>query len=205
MKATIACHRASLFRRLLHRLARSIALVVVALAALATVFGGMGFGDELRAQTALSPAIDEDRIASHYGLDIWQTQQGLPSDAVLTIIQTSDGYIWVGTFNGLVRFDGSFFHVFNKANTPALISNSIIALFEDSRRALWIGVQEGGVVRYKDGVFTRFDEKNGLGNLIVRAFCEDSDGALLIGTNKGAYRLSENGVITEWLFNSACR
>ena len=191
MKPKTACLRAPLIRRLTMR-----SLAFIAILAALEMLGGALLG-----QTPRVGALDEDRIASHYGLDIWQTQQGLPSDAILTMIQTSDGYIWGGTFNGLVRFDGSFFHVFNKANTPALLNNSIIALFEDSRRALWIGVQEGGVVRYKDGVFTRFDEGSGLGSLIARSFCEDADGALLIGTNKGLYRVNNVGVVTERLFN----
>ena len=132
-----------------------------------------------------SLAIDKMRLRTQYDLDIWQTSQGLPSDAILTILQTSDGYIWAGTFNGLVRFDGITFTLFNRSNTPQIKNNSIITLFEDSRRVLWIGVQEGGLIRYEEGVFTHFGKKDGLPDDIVRSFAEDADGALLIGTNKG--------------------
>jgi ligand-binding sensor domain-containing protein len=88
-----------------------------------------------------------------YLVRTWQSKEGLPLNAVATITQTRDGYIWVGTYNGLARFDGVRFAVFNTGNTPALPNNRITALFEDANTNLWIGHETGEVTRYRDGSF----------------------------------------------------
>ncbi len=81
----------------------------------------------------------------------WQVEDGLPQTGVTAIVQTQDGYIWVGTHNGLVRFDGVRFKVFDTANTPQLQSSRITALFEDSEGNLWIGQETGELARYSSG------------------------------------------------------
>src|SRR5579863_3527224 len=65
-------------------------------------------------------ALDPVKAITQYVHDVWQTEAGLPQNSVLTIAQTLDGYLWLGTEEGLVRFDGSRFAVFDKSNTPAL-------------------------------------------------------------------------------------
>ena len=79
-----------------------------------------------------------------------RTAQGLPQDTVQAILQTRDGYIWLGTQEGLVRFDGLHFTVFDRQNTPALAHNNIQALCEMRDGALWIGTNRG-LVRYASG------------------------------------------------------
>lgn len=78
---------------------------------------------------------------SSYIVDVWGTEQGLPQSSVISITQTRDGYLWLGTLNGLVRFDGIQFTVFDENNTPELGSSRIVHLFEDSRGNLWIGTK----------------------------------------------------------------
>ncbi len=78
-------------------------------------------------------------------MDVWQTEQGLPENAVSAILQSNTGYLWIGTFNGLARFDGVRFVVFDSSNTPALRSGRITNLFEDEAGVLWIGEETGGV------------------------------------------------------------
>ena len=65
---------------------------------------------------------------ANYSIQVWQTEEGLPQNSVNTVIQTRDGYLWLGTFGGLVRFDGLRFTVFNGANTPEL-NNGVTSLF----------------------------------------------------------------------------
>ena len=72
------------------------------------------------------------------------------------MIQTRDGYLWVGTRDGLARFDGVKFTVFQAENNPGLESNDIRALYEDRSGQLWIGTFNGGVSRYRDGQFTGY-------------------------------------------------
>src|SRR5580765_2704254 len=63
--------------------------------------------------------------------DVWTTDQGLPQNTIQDIAQTADGYLWLATADGLVRFDGVHFTVFNSGNTPGLKSNRFTRLLED--------------------------------------------------------------------------
>ena len=86
-------------------------------------------------------------------MQVWQTDDGLPNDAVTSAVQTQDGYMWIGTFDGLARFDGQRFQVFNPVNTPALDDLRVISLFEDPRGVLWIGHETGAITLYRGGHF----------------------------------------------------
>lgn len=88
-----------------------------------------------------------------YFTRVWQVEDGLPQNGVTAVVQTQDGYIWVGTHNGLVRFDGVRFKVFDTGNTPQLQSSRITALFEDAEGNLWIGQETGELARYSAGRF----------------------------------------------------
>ena len=80
-----------------------------------------------------SPALDSNRSLKEFGHQAWLTENGLPQNTVQSIIQTRDGYLWIGTQEGLARFDGLNFTVFDKENTPAFKSNDIRFLYEDLR------------------------------------------------------------------------
>src|SRR5881394_315633 len=75
--------------------------------------------------------------------DQWGAMQGLPQSSVTAILRTSDGYLWLGTQGGLVRFDGVRFEVFSPSTHPGLRSSRIRALFEDRNKTLWIGTEDG--------------------------------------------------------------
>ena len=102
-----------------------------------------------RASASLDPA---DAITQYVQAN-WRTQSGLPENSVMAIAQTRDGYLWLGTESGLVRFDGTSFVTFDKLNTPLLKAGSVTALFTDRSGVLWIGTASGDVVRFVDGVF----------------------------------------------------
>src|ERR1700687_1417768 len=84
---------------------------------------------------------------AQYRFSSWTTDNGLPQNTVYDIRQTRDGYLWLTTFDGLVRFDGVRFTVFNKGNTPGLSSNRFLRLYEDARGDLWAGSEDGGGIR----------------------------------------------------------
>jgi ligand-binding sensor domain-containing protein len=92
--------------------------------------------------------------------DVWTVQDGLPQSSVNDIQQTRDGYLWLATYGGLVRFDGVRFVVFDRA-TPGVRSLRILALHEDRAGTLWAGTDDGMLLRYRDGRFTTFDRSNG--------------------------------------------
>jgi signal transduction histidine kinase/ligand-binding sensor domain-containing protein len=122
---------------------------------------------------------------SAFTIDTWDNERGLPSDTVITITQTRDGYLWLGTLYGLARFDGVRFTTFNEGNTPGLGSSRIIRLFEDREGRLWIGTDVGGIYVAKDGKVQSVELGQGprLGRLA--SICEDFRGALWFYTAKG--------------------
>ena len=91
--------------------------------------------------------------------------------------------------NGLVRFDGSRFRYYRRENTPALGADSVFCLTVTRDGTLWIGVEGGGLVRYRDGHFREFTALDGLSNNVVRAIFEDRDGLLWVGTDHGLFQL----------------
>jgi signal transduction histidine kinase/ligand-binding sensor domain-containing protein/DNA-binding response OmpR family regulator len=106
-------------------------------------------------------------------------------------MQTRDGYLWLATWGGLVRFDGVNFTTFNQQNTPLLKDNSINALVEDPDGALWVGTASAGLLRLKNGVFTPYTTTEGLSSNYIQSLYVDHAGTLWIGTNHGLNRLSE--------------
>lgn len=83
----------------------------------------------------------------------WGTEDGLPQNHATAIAQTRDGYLWLGSYNGVARFDGFRFTVFDSINTPGLRSSRIITLYEDSQGVLWLGHETDELTRYHAGHF----------------------------------------------------
>lgn len=117
-------------------------------------------------------------------------QEGLPEQTVQSLVQTTDGYLWVGTSGGLARFDGANFRLFNNADSPAFRSNSVYALLASADGSLWIGTEGGGLLRYRGGSFRTLGQPEGLTDPFVRSLLEESPGVLLVGTNNGFFRFA---------------
>jgi len=100
---------------------------------------------------------------AQYHFDWWTADSGLPQNSVLSILQTHDGYLWLTTSDGLVRFDGVRFTVFNRSNTPGIRNNRFTALYEDGDGTLWIGTEEAGLTRYRQGSFSTYPDQVRLG------------------------------------------
>ncbi len=124
---------------------------------------------------------------------VWKTVNGLPHNNVTAILQTRDGYIWVGTEGGLSRFNGFEFTTYSTENTPALRSNDFSALAETRDGSLWLGTVGGGLVRFRNGEFTPFTTKNGLASDSVTSLLEDREGTLWIGTEGGGVSRLRDG------------
>ncbi|HMG73437.1 MAG TPA: two-component regulator propeller domain-containing protein [Pyrinomonadaceae bacterium] len=135
-------------------------------------------------------ALDPTRDLSQFNASVWLTENGLPQNTIHSIIQTRDGYVWLATEEGLARFDGIKFTVFDKQNTPELKSNDIRVLLEDRRGALWIGTADG-LIRLLDSKFTAFTTRDGLPSNAIDALCEDHDGLLWVATAAGIVRFGE--------------
>ena len=118
---------------------------------------------------------------------VWRVQNGLPQNAIQALAQTPDGYLWIGTNGGLVRFDGTEFRSFKHTNTSEFTEDSILQLFVSRDGALWIGTEGGGLVQYNAGHFHRFGKEHGLTNEFVRAIYQDTAGKLWVGTDRGLF------------------
>jgi ligand-binding sensor domain-containing protein/signal transduction histidine kinase len=123
-----------------------------------------------------------DASGSPFIVDSWNNKEGLPQSSVISLIQTRDGYLWLGTLNGLVRFDGSHFAIFDENNTPGLGSGRIVRLFEDSHTNFWVGTDTAGVALIQNGRVENFDiGRSGHDGRLTSA-CEDSNGAVWLYT-----------------------
>src|SRR5579871_2566187 len=116
------------------------------------------------------------RAVTEYASSTWTQSDGLPADMVRCLAQTSDGFLWVGTDEGLARFDGYEFTVFNKDHT-SLPANSITALAAGQDGSLWIGTS-GGLALYKDKQFHAYTTKNGLPDETISGLMVDHNGVL---------------------------
>ena len=133
-------------------------------------------------------ALDPNKAITQYIHEAWTTENGLPQNSVKALVQSREGYLWLGTEEGLVRFDGSRFTVFDKRNTPDLKDHSIQCLLEDGADGLWIGTETGGLSRFKDGAFTHYTRQQGLPGNHITAIHQDRQGVLWIGTRPGLSR-----------------
>lgn len=124
------------------------------------------------------------RSARTYYFDSWTTDNGLPQNSVNAILQTRDGYLWIATTDGLVRYDGARFTVFNQGNTPGINDNRCLRLVQDRAGVLWI-LNQFGLMSYRDGNFHSFTTADGLPEGIFQFFQGD-DGLILV-SNKGIY------------------
>ena len=89
-----------------------------------------------------------------YLVDVWTPEKGLPDSSVTALAQTPDGYLWVGTYNGVARFDGVRFVTFDPANTPGLTHARVRRLAVDNCGVLWISTYDGSLTKYENGAFT---------------------------------------------------
>lgn len=154
------------------------------------------------ALTSFAPLFAQERMSlgqgarTRYLQDVWSTEKGLPQNSVTSLLQTRDGYLWVGTFGGLARFDGLKFTIFDTGNSPGLKSNRITALFEDHTGILWIGTEQNGLSRYDRGKFTTYMTNDGLPGNYVESIAEDAKGGIWIAASNGVAHFADGRFTT---------
>lgn len=122
------------------------------------------------------------RPDSPFIVDSWNDESGLPDNEAIAVLQARDGYLWIGTRHGLVRFDGDHFTVFDEMNTPGLKSDIIVFLYEDESTNLWIGTQSAGLAVIQNGAIKSFEAEMANARPIASAR-EDSSGVLFYSEN----------------------
>ncbi len=119
---------------------------------------------------------------AQYRFDHWTADNGLPQNSVRDIVQTRDGYLWLATFDGLVRFDGVRFTAFNKSNSPGIITNRFTHLYQDAQGDLWASTEGIEVTRLHAGRFTSYTREHGLPTQPPVGIGGDGRGNLLLGS-----------------------
>jgi len=131
-------------------------------------------------------ALDPSVPLRHYTHQQWGTADGLPQSSPQAIVQDPVGYLWLGTQEGLTRFDGVRFTVFNTRSTPPLPANNVTSVLTTAGGSLLVGMRAGGLARLRpDGTLERIGRGPGMETLLVRALLEDRRGRIWIGTRGG--------------------
>jgi signal transduction histidine kinase/ligand-binding sensor domain-containing protein/CheY-like chemotaxis protein/HPt (histidine-containing phosphotransfer) domain-containing protein len=140
-------------------------------------------------------ALDPSLKLSQYVLDNWQIPQGLPQISAQAIARTPDGYLWVGTQEGLARFDGVRFVVFDHFNESAIPDKQISALYVDTAGRLWIGTR-AGIAVYEQGHFKALTVMPGLAHAYVRAIAPGKQGRIWVGTESGLFGIGDGTAVS---------
>ncbi|MFA6455517.1 MAG: two-component regulator propeller domain-containing protein [Bacteroidota bacterium] len=169
--------------------------------ALLLIISSSGFSQSLKFKGP-----DPKKAITQYTHEVWQTDNGLPQNSVNSIQQTKDGFLWMGTQEGLVRFDGVQFTVFDKNNTPQIKNNHIVAITIDKKGTLWIATLSEGVVTYANGVFKQItDIPQLVGTQLQHIYtdyhgavwvCTRDSGVVKIDSQSVAHFSTQNGLLT---------
>jgi len=139
-------------------------------------------------------AFHTEKYPEDYLINIWTVENGLPHNTIQTILQTRDGFIWMGTPSGLVRFDGLNFKIYTHWNLSVLESDNITCLHEDYNNVLWVGTEGGGLYALQSGQWRHYSSTDGLSSDYVRAIISDQHGDLWVGTDYGLNRINRDGI-----------
>ncbi len=131
-----------------------------------------------------------DFSASHSAV-LYDNRNGLPTSEANAIVQSDDGFIWIGGYSGLIRYDGNEFYRYESSGGLA----SVVALFIDSKDRLWIGTNDSGAAVYKNDELKFFGLAEGLRSSSVRSMIEDNDGNIMIATTTGLAYVDGNDTL----------
>ncbi|MGI8882642.1 MAG: ligand-binding sensor domain-containing protein [Pyrinomonadaceae bacterium] len=136
--------------------------------------------------------------SAQYRIETWTTEHGLPYKIVNSVLQTRDGYVWAATDDGLARFDGVKFTVFNTANTKNLPTNRVQNLVETPDGSLWMAGENRGLIRYRNGEFRNYTTADGLPDdgVLLMIFVA-SQNSLRVVTKTGAARFDGEKFLAE--------
>ena len=133
-----------------------------------------------------TPSVDPIEDSEGYSAVVYDNTNGLPTSEANAIAQTSEGFIWIGSYSGLIRYDGN---TFERLDSTTGIAN-VTCLFTDSSDRLWIGTNDSGVFMMEQGVFTRWDRPQGLRSSAIREITEDDKGSVYVATTEGIVIIS---------------
>jgi signal transduction histidine kinase/ligand-binding sensor domain-containing protein len=143
------------------------------------------------------PVSDREKQPHQFIEIVWTADDGLPDNFISDILQTSDGFLWLATENGISRFDGVSFTNMNRRTQPVMLSNRVSTLYEDNTGILWFGTFGGGLYAIRKDTVVRFTDAEGLPSNYVTSIAEDAAGSIWVGTNgEGLGRIEADTVLT---------
>ena len=142
---------------------------------------------------ALPLFADEAASELSFVTTVYNDHNGLPTGEANTVLQSQNGYIWIGSYGGLIRYDGADFR--NYSLEGAIPSSSIRSLYEDSQGRLWIGTNDCGVYVMENDVFTQIPAREEHSFLCIRDFAEDANGNIYVASNSGVAIIRDNTVV----------
>lgn len=141
----------------------------------------------------LCSATAKTSFFDNYVCQTWSSFGNLNGATATDIIQTNDGYINIGTYEGLIRFDGVEFNKIRRSKDNDITFASVRVIFQDSAGNVWIGANDEGVQKLSDSGKKSYSTKNGLPNNSVRTICEDKRGNIWLGTASGIVYITPSG------------
>ncbi len=149
---------------------------------------GIAFaGDSGNHDDASLASMDPTRPGSGYSAVLYNNRNGLPTSEANAIAQTAEGFIWIGSYSGLIRYDGNTFERMDSTTGIA----SVVSLFVDSKNRLWVGTNDAGVAVIDKGKTKMFRIEDGLKSLSVRSITEDSNGNIYVATTRGIAEINQ--------------
>lgn len=139
------------------------------------------------------PSFDPTDRNANYGAVLYDNTNGLPTSEANDITQTSDGALWIGSYSGLIRFDGSHFE---RMDSTVGIT-SVTTLHADSRDRIWIGTNDNGVVLFYNNGLVKYGIEDGLRSISIRSIVEDHSGNIYVGTTKGIVGFTPDGTLVD--------
>ncbi|MDE5965256.1 MAG: hypothetical protein K2G89_00260, partial [Lachnospiraceae bacterium] len=137
---------------------------------------------------------EESDSYGDYVVTVYNEQNGLPTGEANVVIQTSDGYVWIGSYGGLIRYDGTDFKNYSEEK-DGITSSSVRTLFEDSAGRLWIGTNDAGIYTYEHGKFSRINNQDDHTFLCIRDFAEDGEGVIYAASNSGLAKIEGDTLV----------
>ncbi len=128
---------------------------------------------------------------AQYRFTQWTADSGLPQNSVRGLEQTSDGFLWIATLNGVARFDGVRFQVFDKGNTSGISSSRFAAMIGGGGSDLWLVSEDNNVVHLHDSQFTTLGEMDGVRPHSVSAITGDGDGGIWVASDQRILRWNQ--------------
>ena len=135
-----------------------------------------------------SLSVDPTGQGEGYSAVLYDNTNGLPTSEANAIVETKEGFLWIGSYSGLIRYDGNTFERYDSSTGIA----SVVSLFVDSKNRLWVGTNDSGAAVMENGNFRMYNKEDGLKSLSVRSITEDNEGNIYLATTQGLAFVDED-------------